>query len=112
VPTVTPPVVTPAPTAVTPPPATATPAETVDDPKVEYQKLLNATEGDRQKILKDEKRLPDYINDEDNDYKKADHWQYESEDGITMQEKGKQSTLSLNKFKLKARYGQGDLSNN
>lgn len=76
-----PPAVTPAPTAATPPPAAATPSETVDDPKVEYQKLLNAVEGDRQKILKDEKRLPDYINDEDNDYKKADHWQYESEDG-------------------------------
>ena len=76
------PVIPPAtPAGANPPPAAATPAETVDDPKVEYQKLLNATEGDRQKILKDEKRLPDYINDEDNDYKKADHWQYESEDG-------------------------------
>jgi hypothetical protein len=76
------PVIPPAtPAGANPPPAAATPAETVDDPKVEYQKLVNAVEGDRQKILKDEKRLPDYINDEDNDYKKADHWQYESEDG-------------------------------
>ena len=38
--------------------------------------------------------------------------QYESEDGNNIQEKGKQSCLSLNKFKLKARYGQGDMSNN
>lgn len=38
--------------------------------------------------------------------------QYESEDGNIIQEKGKQSCLSLNKFKLKARYGQGDMSNN
>jgi hypothetical protein len=73
------PSVTPTPTA--PIPAAATTSETVDDPKVEYQKLVNTVDGDRQKILKDEKRLPDYINDEDNDYKKADHWQYESEDG-------------------------------
>lgn len=80
-PVVTPPAVIPAPTTAMPPPATATPSETVNDPKVEYQKLVDTLDGDRQKILKDEKRLPDYINDEDNDYKKADHWQYESEDG-------------------------------
>ncbi len=38
--------------------------------------------------------------------------QFESEDGNNIQEKGKQSCLSLNKFKLKARYGIGDMSNN
>jgi hypothetical protein len=93
--------VTPAPTGATPPPAATTPPETVDDPKVEYQKLLNAVEGDRQKILKDEKRLPDYINDEDNDYKKAEHWQYESEDGkkctvYTFAKDGKATKKSVN----------------
>ena len=38
--------------------------------------------------------------------------QYESEEGNIVQEKGKQSSLSLNKFKLKSRYGLGELPQN
>lgn len=43
---------------------------------------------------------------------KVNQIQYESEDGNALQDKGKQSSLSLNKFKLKSRYGLGEMPYN
>jgi hypothetical protein len=47
----------------------------------EYKQVMATLAGDRLKVLKDEKRLPDFVDDEDNQYKKAKIWQYENDDG-------------------------------
>jgi hypothetical protein len=61
----------------TPPEENAT-----DEPDLkqeEYQKTMSKSTDDRLKILKNEGRLPDYVNDEDGDYQKSNIWQYENE---------------------------------
>jgi len=45
----------------------------------EYQAALKSFKGDRLKVLNDEKRLPDFVNDEDNDLQKSSEWQYEDD---------------------------------
>ena len=55
---------------------------TDDEPDLEqeeYQEIMSTSTDDRLKILKSEGRLPDYVNDEDSDYQKANIWQYENE---------------------------------
>jgi hypothetical protein len=56
----------------------------------EYQKTMSKSTDDRLKILKNEGRLPDYVNDEDGDYQKSNIWQYENE---------KQNQCNLYQFK-------------
>jgi hypothetical protein len=46
----------------------------------EYQQVMSQSTADRLKVLKDEGRLPDYVNDDDSDYQKANLWQYENEE--------------------------------
>lgn len=48
--------------------------------EAEYQKVIATMSEDRLRVLKDEKRLPDYVDDDDGNYKKAKTWQYEFED--------------------------------
>ena len=81
-------------TSPTPPennPANATkaepkPAQSRDDiteldfDQEEYQQIVSTSTADRLKVLKNEGRLPDYVNDEDSDYQKANTWQYENEE--------------------------------
>jgi len=55
--------------------------ERTDDDKSEYQNVMNRMKGDRLKILKEEGRLPDFVNDEDYDYQKATIWQFEKDSG-------------------------------
>ena len=45
----------------------------------EYQQVMAESTDDRLKVLKDEGRLPDYVDNEDSDYQKANTWQYENE---------------------------------
>lgn len=42
-----------------------------------YQELLTKMQGDRLKVLQQEKRLPDSVNRRDLDYHKATRWQYQ-----------------------------------
>lgn len=46
----------------------------------EYQEIMSKSADDRLKILKNEGRLPDYVNDEDSNYQKSNIWQYENEE--------------------------------
>ncbi|OQW94863.1 MAG: hypothetical protein BWK79_04520 [Beggiatoa sp. IS2] len=43
----------------------------------EYQKALSQVHGDRLKVLQENKRVPEFVDDEDNDLQKANTWQYE-----------------------------------
>lgn len=45
--------------------------------EVMYQELLTKIQGERLKILQQEKRLPDIVNRRDLDYHKATRWQYQ-----------------------------------
>jgi arginyl-tRNA--protein-N-Asp/Glu arginylyltransferase len=49
----------------------------------EYQEALKNFKGGRLKVLTDEKRLPDFVNDEDNNLQKASVWQYEDDKKCT-----------------------------
>ncbi|EIJ44054.1 hypothetical protein BegalDRAFT_3233 [Beggiatoa alba B18LD] len=63
-------------------PADTPPEETgeVSDDE-EYNALVKALTGDKQKVLKTEKRLPDFFDNEDGDIGVATIWQFEAEDG-------------------------------
>jgi len=52
-----------------------------EDETAEYKSLLSKVQGDRLKILKEEGRLPDFVDDEDYNYQKAKIWQYEKANG-------------------------------
>lgn len=57
--------------------------DATDEPDLEqeeYQEIMSKSVDDRLKILKNEGRLPDYVNDEDSNYQKANIWQYENEE--------------------------------
>ncbi len=56
-------------------------AENVDDEMAEYRGVMAKAQGDRLKILKDEKRLPEFVDDQDFNYLKAKIWQYEKPTG-------------------------------
>ncbi len=49
--------------------------------EAEYQDALKKMAGDRLKIMEQMKRVPDYVDDDDNDFAKAKTWQYEKDDG-------------------------------
>ncbi|ALG67009.2 hypothetical protein [Beggiatoa leptomitoformis] len=97
------PAVTPTTTSIPPAPTTAIPPATTVRPEIapptptatettgadteatssdddEYNTLVKATTGDKQKVLKDEKRLPDFFDNEDGDIGAAKIWQFEKED--------------------------------
>jgi hypothetical protein len=47
---------------------------------VDYEKIMNALQGDRARTLKENNRLPDYVDNEEDDFQAAKTWQYENED--------------------------------
>lgn len=49
----------------------------------QYQKALSQVRGDRLKTLEENQRVPEYVDDEDNDIQKANIWQYEDEKKCT-----------------------------
>ncbi len=49
--------------------------------EAEYQDALKKMTGDRLKIMEQMKRVPDYVDDDDNDFAKAKTWQYEKDEG-------------------------------
>lgn len=53
----------------------------VDDEVAEYKGVMAKAQGDRLKILKEEKRLPEFVDDADFNYLKAKVWQYEKSTG-------------------------------
>ncbi len=54
-----------------------------DEIDPDYQAALKYFKGDRLKVLTDEKRVPDFVDNEDNDLKKSNVWQYEDEEKCT-----------------------------
>lgn len=55
--------------------------DNADTDETEYKSMIAKMQGDRLKVLKEEKRLPDFVDDEDYNYQKATIWQYEKADG-------------------------------
>lgn len=51
-----------------------------EDEDREYQTAVEKLQGDRLKILKENKRLPDFVDDENFDLQKAKAWQFKNED--------------------------------
>jgi len=47
---------------------------------VDYKKIMDALQGDRARILKENNRLPDYVDNEEDNFQAAKTWQYENED--------------------------------
>lgn len=59
-------------------------SDNADTDEAEYKSVMAKMQGDRLKVLKEEKRLPDFVDfvdDEDYNYQKATTWQYEKADG-------------------------------